>query len=133
MIVQKELRRLLKELTDQESAELTLSFAPIRIRVCDHGSKLALATSVYEGGNYIPKSVRQGIVGRPPIHPSAIGTFLRIDEDHYQIYLNYLGPLGHLNDTQLQEILEEFNEIADEWRSYLDEHDKNDLIYIHVK
>lgn len=133
MIVQKELRRLLKELTDRETAELTLSFSPIKIRVFDHGSKLALATSVYEGGNYIPKSVRQGISGTPPFRPSAIRTFLKVDEDHYQIHLNYLGPLSHLNDMQLQEILEEFNDRADEWRLFLDEHDKNDLIYIHVK
>lgn len=133
MIVQKELKRLLKELSNRDSAELTLSFSPIRIRVCDNGSKLALATSVYEGGNYIPKSVRQGIEAKPPFRPSAIRTFLKVDEDHYQVYLNYLGPLGHLNDLQLQEILEEFNEMADEWRLYLDEHDKNDLIYIHAK
>lgn len=133
MIVQKELRRLLKELSDRETAELTLSFSPIRIRVMDNGSKLALAISVYEGGNYIPKSVRQGLNAKPPFRPNSIRTFLKVDEDQYQVYLNYLGPLGHLNDHQLQEILEEFNEMADEWRLYLDEHDKNDLIYIHVK
>lgn len=133
MIVNKELKRLVKELIEQESAELTLSFAPINVRVCDNGSKLALATSIYEGGNYIPKSVRLGMEKKPSFHPNAIRTFLKVDEDHYQVSLHYLGPLGSINDFQLQELLEEFNGMADEWRLFLDERDKNDLIYIHAK
>ena len=65
-------------------------------------------------------------------HPS-IRTFLKIDEQNYSIHLNYLGHVQALTKGNFNDLLEEFGLIAEKWRAYLDEHDKNDLIYVRVK
>jgi hypothetical protein len=56
-----------------------------------------------------------------------------VDEPNFHIYLNFLGHLDRMNKESIRLILEEFGRLADEWHLYLDENDKNDLVYIHVK
>lgn len=126
-------RRLLNELSAHESAVITLFNLPITVRVFDEGEKLALATPVYEGGNYIPQSVRRCLTIKSPIKTSSIKTFLNVDEGRFQISLNYLGQLGQFSERKLRDVLQEFSDIAEEWKLYLDEHDKNDLIHVRAK
>lgn len=133
MVVSKEFKRILDKLSAKEPAMIVLSGLPIAVRVFDEGNKLALATSVYEGGNYIPAGVRKCLSLKAPFKPRAIQhTFLKIDEERFQISLNFLGQLEPLNDQRLHDLLEEFNELAGEWRLFLDEHDKNDLVHVRV-
>jgi hypothetical protein len=125
-------KRLFHELATQESAVITLSNLPITVRVLDKGEKLALATSVYEGGNYIPQSVRRCLTKKVPFRPVSIETFLNVDENRFQISLNYLGQLEHFDDRGFRSLIQEFSDLAEEWRLFLDEHDKNDLVHVRV-
>lgn len=132
MIAERNFKRLFEELRSSEGAEITLNGMPISIRVFDQGSKLSLATSVYEGGNYIPQGVRHCLNQKAPFKPSSIQTYLNVDEPNYRISLNYLGHLAHFNSQQFCSLIEEFNWLAEEWRLFLDEHDRNDLVHVRV-
>ncbi len=55
---------------------------------------------------------------------------LHIDENKFEISLRYLGDIETLNTRNFNEVLEEFSGIADRWRLILDEHDRNDLVYV---
>lgn len=134
MLAEKKLMHLLHSLSkEDEYATITIGDFDILVRVFDLASKLSLQTSVYHGGNYIPKSVRQTLTQRSISLPSEISTYLAIDESQFKVTLNYLGVLNGSNKTSIKELLEEFSTIAEKWRGYLDEQDRNDLVYIPVK
>ncbi|EFB42069.1 hypothetical protein pah_c016o137 [Parachlamydia acanthamoebae str. Hall's coccus] len=99
----------------------------------DHISQISLLTQVYFGGNFIPKSVRRCLTGKAPFDDSALETFLTMDEGQFKIFLNYTGNIENLSHRTFIDVLEEFSHQADEWKLFLDEHDKNDLVYSHVK
>lgn len=132
MIVEKEFRKLVHQLVKEEIAQIILGNSELTVHVLDNATKISLSSTVYFGGNFIPKSVRKCLSQTPSFQIGLIKTFLIADEDNYRISLNYLGGLNHLNKRMFVDLLEEFSWLADEWRLYLDEHDKNDLIYIHV-
>lgn len=132
MIVEKNLKKLFQQLDHDDTAQITLGGNDITIRVFDDASKISLATTVYFGGNFIPKSVRNGISQKSPFNRVSIKTSLAIDEKQYLVNLHYLGHLEHMNNLNFTSLLEEFTWLARAWRAYLDEHDKNDLIRVHV-
>lgn len=134
MLAEKKLMHLLHSLSkEDEYATITIGDFDILVRVFDLASKLSLQTTVYHGGNYIPKSVRQTLTQRTaPIH-GEISTFLTVEESQFKVMLNYLGVLNSTNKTSIKELLEEFSIIAEKWRGYLDEQDRNDLVHIPVK
>lgn len=131
MLLDKEIQKLFKDLTGQKSVSFNYEGVPLTMRVFDNGSQFGLSSLVYEGGNYIPASVRRCIA--ETVFPSSIKTSLHVDEERFQISLNYQGGSNHLNDTKLLSLLDEFNNLVFEWRFTLDEHDKNDLIHVRVK
>lgn len=134
MLVQKELKKLFKDLKTCNRGQFFLSGYDITVQVFDNSAKLSLSTPIYFGGNYIPKSVRHGVAKLPPFEKNhMIKTFLRIDEENYRIFLQYLGTTEAFNDSKFMNLLEDFHCLAEEWRIYLDEHDKNDLVYVRVK
>lgn len=132
MIVEKELRKLLHQLIKQEIAQITLGNSEVTVHVFDNDKKIFLSSTIYFGGNFIPKSVRNSITKKPPFEKGHIGTYLAADEENFSITLNYLGALEHLNKRMFVDLLEDFSWLADEWRLYLDEHDKNDLIHVRM-
>lgn len=135
MILEKDLKKLFQQLIHEEAAQIVLDGFDISVRIFDHASKLSLMTTVYNGGNFIPSSVRKSLSQKTFVKKelSSIKTTLSIDEKRYQINLHYLGGLENLNNQKFKELLEEFSFIADEWRLFLDEHDKNDLVHVRVK
>lgn len=133
MVIQKDLRKLFHRLSKEDFAEVEMGGSNVLVRVLDQASKLSLSTPVYFGGNFIPKSVRQCLSMKAPFVHNGIKTTLSIDEENFKIHLNYLGTLGNLSGDRFTDLLEEFTWLADEWRFYLDEHDKNDLIHIKVR
>jgi hypothetical protein len=132
MIIEKELRKLLHRLVKEEIAQITLGASEVTVRVFDNSTKISLASSVYFGGNFIPKSVRNCLTQTPPFTYGHTKTFLAVDEENFRIILNYVGGLDHLNKRMFVDLLEEFSWLADEWRLHLDEHDKNDLIHVRM-
>lgn len=133
MIIEKEFRKLLHRLIKEEIAHITLGTSDVCVHVYDNATKITLSSPVYFGGNFIPLSVRKCITKKPLFEKGRIKTFLQLDEEHFQISLNFVGGLEHLNKRMFIDLLEEFSWLADEWRLYLDEHDKNDLVHVHVK
>ncbi len=127
-----QLKHLFQQLIKDDMAQIELGGSNITIRVLDHASTFSLSTPVYFGGNFIPKSVRHCLSQKTPFPQTGIKTNLSIDEANFKIYLNYFGALEHLNGDKFRELLEDFSWLADEWRFYLDEHDKNDLVHVRV-
>lgn len=132
MLVEKEIQRLLKILASGDPVKIAQDGSEIFVRYMDNLSKLSLTTAVYEGGNYIPSSVRK-CLSHKFSHIPSIRTYLTIDEDHFKIHLNYLGQAPRLTDGHFESLIEEFTSLAEKWRLYLDKHDKDDLVYVRVK
>lgn len=132
MIVEKEFRKLVHQLVKQEIAQITLGNSEVTVHVLDNATKLFLSSTVYFGGNFIPKSVRNSLDSKPAFEKGHISSYLTVDEENFCVKLNYLGGLDHLNKRMFVDLLEEFSWLADEWRLHLDERDKNDLIHVRV-
>lgn len=134
MLVTKELKKLFQQLLQEDIAHITVAGSDITIRIFDKATQVSLSTEVYFGGNFIPKSVRSCLDKNAPFAArSNIKAFVTLDENAFRIYLNYLGRLDNMNDESFRLLLEDFSWLADEWRLFLDEHDKNDLIHVNVK
>jgi hypothetical protein len=134
MIIEKELRKLLHRLIKEEVAQIHLGASDVNVRVYDNATKISLSSPVYLGGNFVPISVRKCVSAKPLFEKKGtIKTYLYLDEENFQVALHYVGGLEHLNKRMFIDLLEEFSWLADEWRLYLDEHDKNDLIHVRVK
>ena len=133
MLIEKDIQRMFSQLASGDSIKVAFDGSDIMIRFIDESSKLSLSSLVYDGGNYIPSSVRRCLSHKSPFSHPSIRTFLSIDENRFQVQLNYLGHADSLTRFHFKEILEEFGLIAEKWRMYLDEHDKNDLVYVKVK
>lgn len=131
--VQYNFQEVIKYLINGDIIQLTFNSSDISMQYVDDASKLSLSTAVYSGGNYIPPSVRRSLSQKFLVSYPSMKTYLTIDEQAYQINLNYLGETEFLDHHEFKEIVEEFSIIAEKWRSYLDEHDKNDLVYVRAK
>jgi hypothetical protein len=132
MLIEEDMQRLLDRLAKGDLIKVAIEGSDVIVRFIDD-SKVYLRASVYEGSNYIPSSVRQSLSYKMPLSNPSIRTFLTIDEQNFQINLNYLGQLSYLSSFEMKELLEEFSWVAEKWRLYLDEHDKNDLVYVRVR
>ena len=128
--MQNDLKKLFHQLHKEEIAHIDLGGSNITVRMIDQASTFSLSTPVYLGGNFIPKSVRRCLSEKSPFPNGGMKTHFTVDEPNFRIWLNYLGSLDHLNGEKLKNLLEEFSWLAEEWRVYLDEHDKNDLIHV---
>jgi hypothetical protein len=132
MIVEKDFRKLVHQLVKEEIAQIIVGNSEVTVHVLDNATKISFSSTVYFGGNFIPKSVRRCITQIPSFVRGQMKTSFTVDEESFRITLNYLGGLNHLNKRMFVDFLEEFSSLADAWRLYLDEHDKNDLIYVHI-
>lgn len=132
MIIEKDLTKLFQQLDHNNVAQISLGGSDLFIRVFDDGSKISLATPVYYGGNFIPKSVRNSISEKSLFNRFSIKTSLAVDENRFQVNLHYVGQLEEMNNHKFFELLEEFTRLAHAWRAYLDENDRNDLVHVRV-
>lgn len=130
MLVNKDLKKLFSELNRNSQAELSLAGSVITIKVWDGGQKLYLSAPVYWGGNYIPKSVRSCLAKRAPFDEKVILTSLAVDEAKFEVTLVYQGSTVYLDGEKFNDLLQEFSFLAAEWREWLDQHDKNDLVHV---
>lgn len=131
IIEQKELTKAYQTLIRLHEAEITSP--DLTVHVSDQNNKLSLAAPVYQGDQYIPPSVRQCVKNRPPFNSVLSRTYLTINENDYQISLHYQAHEDHLNDQKFGLILDEFSELAEAWKKYLDDHEKKDLVHVRVK
>ncbi len=133
MLVTKELKKVFQQLLQEDVANINVGGSNITIRIFDKATQFSLSTEIYFGGNFIPKSVRNSTATKQsPFVRSNIKAFLTIDENAFKIYLGYMGRLDNMNNEAFRLLLEDFSWLADQWRIYLDKHDKNDLIHVRV-
>ena len=133
MLIEKNIQQILNQLACGDSIKVPFDGSDIMIRFIDKASKLSLTALIYDGGNYIPASVRSCVSRKSPFSHPSILTFLTVDEQNFQIKLNYLGATDSLNQDHFKEILEDFGLVAEKWRLYLEDRGKNDLVYVRVK
>lgn len=132
MLLEKDMNKLLKRLSPNVVLHLNMDEGELDLSVIEDGSKISLTTPVYFGGNYIPMSVRKCVKKQPSFYKNHFPASLKIDEDHFLITLNYISNLKGISTVEFLDLLQEFFQLADEWRSHLDDHDKNDLVHVRV-
>ncbi|BBI18016.1 hypothetical protein [Neochlamydia sp. S13] len=132
MIIEQDLKKIFQKLDHDQVLHLQLNENELGIKVFDGASKIFLTTRVYNGDNFIPKSVRNGIARKAPWSRASIKTFLSVNENQYHVDLNYLGLLQQMNAQSFALLMEDFARLAYGWRVYLDEQDQNDLIHVRV-
>jgi hypothetical protein len=133
MLIEKDIQQILSQLAGGDLIKVPFDGSDIMVRIVDEASKLSLTTLVYQGGNYIPASVRRCLSRKSPFFHPSMRTFFTVDEQNFQVRLNYLGQAQPLDHEHVKELLEDFGLLAEKWRLYLDDHDKNDLVYVRVK
>ncbi len=131
MKVEKELKKIVLDLSKKNHAEVELSGFTIAIDSYEQGSWVSLSATVYRGGDYIPPSVRRCISEKPLFLRGAINADLKLFEESYQIKLTCLKGLNCIDCPEFFNLLEDFRWLAGKWRDYLDENDQNDLVYIY--
>lgn len=131
MLIDKELEKLYNDLLASEQSQFFMHGFDLSLKLFSDSKKISLVTPVYFGGNYIPHSVRSGITKSPPFERWAtIKTHLSINEEDFSVTLHYDDTTEVLNSFRLLHLLENFCALAEEWRIYLDEHDRNDLLHV---
>ena len=131
MNAQQDLKKIFHDLMTQKKGQVFLCSKDMTLRVFDDGSKLSMSCPVYFGSNYIPASVRDAIKKNPPFGSQfSLKTYFTSDEENYRIFLNYIGSTEELTNLKFFHLMKEFEFMVEEWRIFLDEHDKQDLIYI---
>lgn len=134
MLVAKEFQKLFQQLIQGETTQYRIDGIDILLRLFDNSSKLFISAPIYEGSNFIPTSVRACVSQIAPFaREDHIHTYLTVDEEHFKVFLNCVSGLDSFYNETLKYQLEEFSWLADKWRVYLDEHDKNDLVYVRAK
>lgn len=134
MVIEHQLNSLSKQLNETDQGFIEVGGMPITVQALDELNKLLCSTPVYSGGNYIPKSVRASLANPPnTVASQKIPTFLKVDEDSFQVHLHYLGRVDYFDVMKLKNLLQEFSDIAREWQLYLDEQGRHDLVYIYSK
>ena len=123
-------KKILSELVKSDTAQIIVDDEPLVLYIMDCGSKLLLATKVYEGDGYIPASVRSCTERDLVFGDGRLRTFLKLDEKRCIVSLNYLGLTSHLRSDKLERLVREFVLVAKLWRSLLDEHGRDDFAYI---
>lgn len=133
MLLDHQVKQLFYDLIHHEAARIKMGRGEIFVRIFDDSSKMVLSTPVYSGDKFIPFNVRRCVTTHRPLEENSIPTFLKLDEQKYQVHLHYLGTVDSLNHQKFKKLLQEFHWIAEEWRDILDEHDRNDLIHVPVQ
>src|ERR1700733_9790245 len=113
-----------------KNAKIGKSDDALFLRPLDSGTKLHMTTQVYGGEKYIPYSVRERASHALDLIPT-IQTWLSIEEDLFQISLNYHDHIDEMDAGGLYEITLLFEEIAIRWRQIFEEKDRQDLVHVH--
>lgn len=133
MVIQKNINDITSLLSTGNSIYITVANSNIQLKSFCDNKKIELKTDVYKGENYIPQSVRSSVSGKSMLKDLNAFSYLTIDEENYMVYLSSTSNLELLSEKDFVNELEDFSFQAEKCRIYLDERDKDDLVYVHVK
>ena len=123
---------IINKIKTSETVDILSGIHPIQVHFSPDTETLVFKTSVYQGYNFIPFSVRDCLVERPRSTHTHLATFLYVNEDDYRVSLHYRGNAEDLEKDRFPSLIEEFEHVAEEWRRVLDDYDKRDLIHVKV-
>lgn len=123
-------QKFIDELLHKEVADFDVGGFTVSVYVLENGHALHLKTSVYNGHNYIPPSVREGLNSQPPFSYGALSAKLTLSEESFQIHLNYRTELSSFESHKFFNLLDEYSWLAHQWRDFFDDQDRKDLIYV---
>jgi len=126
------IRDLITELKLNQKADINFQGSEVHLEMREDGDKIHFLTSVYDGGNYIPPSVRSGIKQKVPFEDTSFSSYLTIDEEHFQIHLHHDEP-SRTSTGRLFNQIDRFCFLAEEWRDFLDRNDRSDLVPVRAK
>jgi hypothetical protein len=94
-------------------------------------ARVYIVTAVFNGGNFVPESVRRCLQGHG-LHALDKSSDVRliIDEEYHRVLLLLQATVA--DDHSFEEILHDFLDLATEWRLILDEYGQQDLVYVKV-
>lgn len=133
MLVKEEIQQLLHQLRRGNTVSIPFDDSIVIARFARDSSELSLSALIYNGNNYIPPSVRDCLSQKVSFLPPSMQTFFSVEEGSFQVTLHYLEEAEGITQEELQELVEEFGLIAEKWRLYLEDREKSDLVYVHVK
>lgn len=129
MVLEQDFANAIQELVKKEHANIAIGESTIHIHVFEENRRLSLSTVVYQGEAYIPDSIRREMHHKFPF-ARKIHTYLQLEEASFAIQLRYLGDLEAISKKEFRSLLEEFAQIADDWRTFFDDWDKKDRIHV---
>lgn len=100
---------------------------------CSIEEGLCIETSIYQGEHFIPFSVRAATHSTPTAIHSSLKVSLILDEETSQVILHYAGNAEDMLAARFNDVIEEFSWVAEQWKNYLDERSRGDLLHIYVK
>ena len=130
MLLEEAVQDLILHLLHHRRVQIPVNGSDIRVALCPAEETLALKTLIYQGSNYLPGSVRQSCMNEKQGPFSSLLTQLSVDEESFQVFLHYVGSTSELEQDSFLHLLEDFSHLAEQWRLYLDDQDRRDLVYV---
>lgn len=124
------IQTLLNSLMLNKKTNLEFNGFNLSFELVEQDEEIHFSTSVYDGDNYVPPSVRSAIGEKVPFKDNSFSSFLTIDENQFKVVLHHLEPAKNIQPSTFYYQLDHFCFLAEEWRDYLDRNDKRDLIYV---
>lgn len=123
---------LFDKLKIEERVFISIYGLNLEISLMNDGTKLFLRSEIYKSWNFIPKSVRNSLNKPPYEKTSRFSSLPIIDEENFSIYLVSWQPFDEDLEA-FQSLIEEFCWAACEWRHYLNEQGRQDLVHVLAK
>jgi len=130
MVTKDETQQAFKKLTVLQNAKIGDPVMGLFLHMQDFGSKLHMHSLVYVGDGFIPFSVRKAVQSHVDINPT-IDTWLKINEEEYQITLHFVQSVSHVTPDDFFALTSQFEEAVIRWRQILEERDREDLVHVH--
>jgi hypothetical protein len=132
MITDNQIPSIIETLMKDNSAVVAIEGMSMRLSLWNDGQIIHLSTPVYHGENYIPPSVKDAIKQPFAISSERFEASFKLDETTCFISLESLGTWAETAED-LKLMLYEFASFAEEWKNWLNEKGKGDLLPIYLK
>jgi len=132
MLMENNLEKVITHLLHHDDVQIEVNGVEITVHVVDDASKIFLSSLIYKGDGYIPLSVRDCLKKEAPFTSNRLNIYPALHEKKFSVTLHFMGSVEYSPDS-VGDLLNEFAFVANEWRAFLDEHDKNDLVHARHK
>lgn len=131
MVNKDQIDQIVEQLIKKQYVECIINGELLVLRFSEGFNKLVISTSVFDGGNYIPDSVRRGVNAKSVFPQCNIRTFFTLDEKKFQVVLNFSTDMDK-GFGEFSDWVHEFLWMANEWRFILERYGKEDLVFVYA-